>query len=503
MGLIQFNNMPPNTRAPFFYVELNAGGTPPDSLAKVLIMGQMLDTGLASENEIIQPRSTEAGQLFGANSMVAAMYKTAVANAPLLKPDVLPIKDDVAGTKATWPITISGAPVARQGTMSLWIAGKRSRIAIKTSDSDSDIATRLAEEINTHTGLPVATVDAEVITLTARHGGALSNSIEIDLGDITEEGPLGSQLITIGAVVPGSGDPDLAAAIAAIDSQIYDWIVVPYTDTVNLNHLQEFLSDETGRWGPTQQLYGHFTAVTAGTYGAQSTLGGARNDPHASIVGAYKYRSPSWEIAAAMGAREWFYLSDADQLSRPMHTIKLMGIMGPLKRSDEMDLSERNTLYYKGISCLKTQRDGSVVIDKLITTYQTNKWGDPDSTFLSINTIAQAMYGLPYFRQRISTRFGRAALYDDNPDESLIPPGAATPKRVQRYMVHVYTELCQLGVFENPDLFAKAVRVERDQINPNRLNAQANLDHVNQLDVFAMSAVSYLNSNMVTGQLAA
>ena len=375
------------------------------------------------------------------------------------------------------------------------------RVAVGTADTDNTIAAALAEQINKISMLPVvATVANDVITLTARHKGTLGNGIEINLGDIAEEGPLGKQLVTIVAMSGGSGDPDILAALASTGAQRYNWIVMPYDDIVNLDHIQDHLE---ARWGPTKQIHEHAITVTKKTYGGQATLGSGRNDMHATITGMYKYESSSWEIASALGARVWHYLSDPRQLSKPLHTIPLVGIKGPLKSSDELEMAERNELYYKGISSLDVQRDGTVVIDRLITTYQVNDWGDPDSTFLSINTVAQAMYGLPYFKQRISTIHKNQAFYDDDQDESLIPIDAATPDRLRISLIHIYTELCQLGVYENPQLFADVVRVEKDQIDPNRANATASLDHVNQLEIFAMETVSYLHRNSVTGQLAA
>jgi len=500
MGMF-FKNVPSGIRAPFAYISLSAGGTPPEERYRLLLIGQVSDDALAVEGEVIQPRNSGVSRLFGANSMLTAMHKAAIDNAPFCRPYCLPMKDSAAGQKATGTLTISGAPVALRGTLALWIDGRRLRVAVGTADNDNAIAASLTEQINKLVGLSVvASVSDNVITLTARHKGSLGNGIEIDLGDIAEEGPLGKQLVTIAPMSGGSGDPDILAALATLGPQRYHWIVMPYDDIVNLDHVQNHLE---ARWGPTKQIHEHAITVTKKTYGGQATLGAVRNDMHTTIVGAYKYRSSSWETAAALGGRVWHFLSDPKTLSKPLHTIALVGVNGPLKSSDEFEMAERNELYYKGISSLDVQRDGTVAIDRLITTYQVNDWGDPDSTFLSINTVAQAMFGLPYFKQRISMIHKNQAFYDDNSDESLIPIDAATPSRLRISLIHIYTELCQLGVYENPKLFADVVRVEKDQIDPNRANATAALDHVNQLEIFAMETVSYLHRNSVTGRLAA
>lgn len=496
MAGVLFNNIPQNVRVPFFYAEFQPGGTPYQENARLLLVGQMLAAGAATPNEPILATDNAVSALVGANSMLEQMYRIARKNAPLQEIWLLPLSDDGSGTAATGKITVGGAPISQAGAMSVYIAGQRVRIGVQTSDTDATIATALAAAINATAGLPVTAavngVNDDEVDLTARHKGAQGNNILIDVGLVTEEGLLGTDLLTITAMSGGDGDPDFSTALGNLGDDEFDWIAAPYGDATSLGYASDLLNDISGRWSWAKQLYGHYIGTNAGTVSALSTLGAARNDQHASIFPCRKFRSPSWLVAAAVGAVAASHLQApgaSAELSRPLRTLELVGIKGPLSVSDRFTLSEKQTLLYDGISTYYVTRDGKVRIERLITTYQSNASGDADATYLDVNTMAQSMYGIRYLRQKVTNAHGRKALADSNPGGN---PGIVTADDVKRTMIHGYEDLVALGVFENADLFAADVVVERDLVDANRLNASLPLDHVNQLHIFAALAVNHM-----------
>jgi len=99
------------------------------------------------------------------------------------------------------------------------------------------------------------------------------------------------------------------------------------------------------------------------------------------------------------------------------------------------------------------------------------------------------MYGIRYLRQKVTNAHGRQALADSNPGRL---PHITTPTDIRNTLIHGYADLVALGVFEGLDLFARDVVVERDPVDPNRVNASLPLDHVNQLRVLAAAAVNYM-----------
>lgn len=504
MAGVLFNNIPGNIRVPFFSAEFQPGGTPYQSNARLLLVGQKLTSGVATANQPILVTDGAVDALFGLGSMLSAMCKRARINAPIQEIWALPLDDDNAGVRATGTITVANAPVTQAGTLSFFVAGERLRVAVSTTDTNASLATAIAAAINAVPSLPVtAAAAAAVVTLTARHRGAQGNTIEIDLGTLTEEGLLGRRLLTIAAMSGGSGDPDLSAAFANLGTAEFDWIAGPYGDASALGDASDLLNDVSGRWAWSRQLYGHYIGTNNGTVAALSTLGNTRNDQHASIFPVRKFRSPSWEVAAAVGAIAAQHLQDpgpSAELSRPLQTLELVGIKGPLLISDQLNLPEKQTLLYDGISTYMIHRDGSVRIERLITTYQTNDWGDADATYLDINTIAQMMYGIRYIRQKLTNHHGRKALADSNPGRN---PGIVTAGDIRVSIIHAYEDLVALGVFENADLFARDVVVERDLVDANRVNASLPLDHVNQLRILATAAVSYMQRREPRDALAA
>jgi len=494
---VLFDNIPGNVRVPFFYAEFRPGGTPYQSNARLLLIGQKLSTGAAPAGQPIMVREAQAAGLGGAGSMLAQMDAVARRNAPLAEIWWLPLDDAQAGVAATGKIAVGTPSLTQAQVLTIYIAGQRVRIPVLVGDTDEDIAANLVAEINKTPGLPVTAAvngtEASEVDLTARHKGTLGNFILIERGLLEEDGNLGhtgSGLeLTITAMANGAGDPDITSALANLGEDEFDWIVLPYSDATNLGAISDYFSDVAGTWSWYKQLYGHAIVPHTGTVGDLQTFGLAQNRQHLSYFPCRKFLSPPWEVAAAVGARLVKHLSTPPELSRPLQTLELVGIKGPRAKADRLTRTDRQTLYYSGISGYYVHADGSVRIDRIVTGYRVNAWGDPDATYLDIETMAQSMYGIRYLRQKVTNAHGRQALADSNPGRL---PHITTPTDIRNTLIHGYADLVALGVFEGLDLFARNVVVERDPVDPNRVNASLPLDHVNQLRVLAAAAVNYM-----------
>jgi phage tail sheath gpL-like len=283
-------------------------------------------------------------------------------------------------------------------------------------------------------------------------------------------------------------------ALAALGDQEYDWIAAPYADSTSLDTIKDFLGATSGRWSPMQQLYGHYVTSLFDMMSNLAAAGAARNDPNVSIMGVANSPSPPWRWAAAVGARIAMdkniggEVDQAYRISLPLQTLDLVGIKPPMSRSDWFSITQRNQLYQDGIAGFRVLVDGTVLLDRVVTTYQTNSYGQPDITWLDVETRAQMVYFVRYNRQRITQVFGRKALADDNPSND---PGIVTPKIIKAECIHVYKELEAGGLVENSTAFARALVVERSA-DPNRVNAYLPIDVVNQLRVFAANVTTFL-----------
>jgi len=445
--------------------------------------------GTATENIPIIMQDGQEDGFFGKDSMLAAMYKTARNNAPFQEIWALPLLDDPSGVAATGTVKIDGAAVSRAHTGTIYIAGKRVRWAIGATDTNDEIAAGLAAEINLADGVPVtATVATNTVTLTARHLGALGNSIKLNTDLLGNEDETIKGKMVIAAMSGGDGDPDFADALDNLGDDEYDWIAAPYADPTNLSNIDNLLNDEAGRWAPIKMLYGHYLTALDASLGSLSSTGNGMNNQHVCIMGYYNSPSPPWIWAAAVGGQTAKHLQAAPELSRPLQTLDLRDVVAP-KIEDRFNVQERQVLYYDGIGSYHVERDGTVSIDRLITTYQFNEWGSPDATWLDVETMAQSMYGIRYLRQKVENAHGRQALADENPFGI---QGVTTAADVRDTIVHGYAELTRLAVFENIDLFERDIVVERDQVDANRVNVYMPLDHVNQLRIVAVNATSYM-----------
>lgn len=496
MGVL-FNNIPGNIRVPLFYAEFQPGGTPYQQNARLLLVGQKLSGGAATANTPILVRDGAAAALFGAHSMLAVMCQIARKNAPLQEIWALPLADDGSGVAATGTITVSAPSLTQATTLTIYIAGRRIRIPVLTSDSRTTVATALTAAINAQPGLPLTAAvngtTAYQIDLTARHKGTLGNVVEIEKGVYAEDGPLASTLLTIVGMANGAADPDMQTALNNLGDDEFDWIASPYADTTNIGRASDLLNDVSGRWSWAKQIYGHYLCTHPGSVGSLQTLGAGLNTQHVSVFPCRKFLSGPHEVAAAVGAVMAAHLQDAPELSRPLQTLPLLGIVGPRLMADRLTLSDKQTLYYTGISGYHVRRDGTVAIDRIVTTYRSNTWGDPDWTYLDVETMAQAMFGIRYIRTDITSKHARQALASDNPGRL---PQIVTPLDIKNTIIHAYSKLVRdEGVFENLEAFTQSLVVERDESDPNRINVGMSLDHVNQLRIVAAAAVNYMQLN--------
>lgn len=485
---VPFNAIPGNLLVPFFYAEINSGGTPFQGQSRLLLVGQKTSAGTATADVPVGPiqSTAEAIALFGAGSMLEFMYRFARRNAPFQPIWALPLADP-AGAAATATITINPAP-AVTGVGVLRVMGRRITLQVNAADNVTAVATAIKNAINA-ASLPVTADNvAGVVTVTARHVGLLSNKIEIKLAD-DEPNVLTASNTAIVAMASGSGTPALTNGLAALGDDEFDWIAMPYADTTSLNSMRDFLNDTSGRWSPTKQLYGHCLSANFDTLSNNVSLGNGRNDQHASIMASQNSPSPPWEWAAALAAKAAQHLTDAPEVSRPLQTLILEGILPPDDRSKWWDIDDRQALYVDGMSGYKVTVDGQVMIDRVTTTYQVNAAGSPDGTFRDVETMGQLMFATRYFRTEVSNRHARQALADENP---LNVAEIATPRSIKNTLIHAYTDLVALGVTEKPDLFAQFVVVERDLNDANRVNAYLPLDVVNQLRVFAANVTAFL-----------
>ena len=479
---ISFNSIPANIRVPLAYVEFDntraVQGTPQIS-HKLLVLGQRLSTGSVAANVPTRITSAaQAEQAFGRGSMLSAMFNALKAANLYTESWAIALDDAGAGVNATGTLTFSGT-VSKAGTLYLYIAGMRVTVAVAAAEASATTATNVAAAINANTALPVtASASLGVVTLTARHKGETGNTIDVRLNYYTGEALPAGLACAIAAMSGGTTNPSIATAIAAMGTEWWNSIVMPYTDSANLSALETEL---TLRWGPTKMLDGIAFGAYRGTHSATGTFGAARNHHLVSIMGTGIAPQPPYVWAAAYAGVAAASLSIDP--ARPLQTLELPGIMPPAI-PDRWTLEERNLLLFDGIATFTATAGGGVAIEREVTTYQKNAYNVDDPSYLDVQTPATLSYIRFATRARITQRFPRHKLADDG---TRFGAGQAivTPKTIRAELIALFRELESKGLVENFDQYVNDLVVERNADDRNRVDVLSSPDLVNQLRIFA------------------
>jgi phage tail sheath gpL-like len=288
--------------------------------------------------------------------------------------------------------------------------------------------------------------------------------------------------VTVAAMAGGTGDPDVTKSLAALADAEYDYVGVAFNDAATLDAIQLAFGEQSGRWAWNIELYGHAFVAKPGTVAALQTFGQSRNDPHCSCLGYPASPSPAWEFCAALTAEAAVGLRDDP--ARPLQTLPLVGLLfAPL--GSRFTIADLQALLFSGIAVCNAGLDGVVRIVRCATTYQKNQYGQADPSWLDVQTPATLQEVVRTLRTAITTKFPRHKLANDGtrfgPGQAIVTPGIIRDELIAQYRIMEFQ-----GLVENMDAFKKALIVERDTVDVNRVNVLLPPDLVNQLRVLAM-----------------
>ncbi|GFO67881.1 tail sheath protein [Geomonas limicola] len=460
---IFFDSIPSSIRKPGRYMEFNtslAVRTLPANKQRMLIVAQRLAAGtVAALVPTTVFSDADAALYFGAGSMAHLMVRAAIKANPYLDLTVCAL-DDGAGAAATSTITIANAATAA-GSLKLYIGNRYVEIAIANQDAAATVATALNAEIGKYPDFPVtAGVVGAVVTLTARNKGTIANQIDVS-AEVTAKGTTA----TVVAMAGGTVDPTLATALAKVVPEQYHIIATPYNAQADLITLRDHLALVSGpmEQRPGVGVYAIDTALATATTLATAVDSGR-------IVGAYLRgtKSPSYEISAAYAA----VLASEEDPARPLNTLELTGIAAP-PVEQRLSRTEQESCLANGVAPLEVGPGERVQIVRAITTYLHNVAGSSDISLLDVTTIRTLDYVRKACIERIALRFPRTKL------------SVKTPPRVRVELLDVLQKLEQLEIVEAVADNAAGLIVERDDQDPNRVNAKIPTDVVNGLHVFA------------------
>ncbi|WP_439852477.1 phage tail sheath subtilisin-like domain-containing protein [Pseudomonas syringae] len=484
---ISFNNIPSDVRVPLFYAEMdNSAANSASASMRRLIVAQVNDdvSGPELGSLVLVPSVALAKNIGGQGSMLAAMYETWRKADPTGEVWCLPLLN-TEGAKASAKVTVTGA-ATEAGLLNLYVGGMRVQATVVNGATAAQAATALSVKINATPDLPItAAVEAGVLTLSCKWSGASGNDIQLEFN---RQGKTNGEVIPAGltaavtVMTGGVGTPDQLKALAALGDEPFEFICMPWTDTATLDAWKAAMDDSTGRWSWARQLYGHVYSAKRGTVGTLVAAGQLRNDQHITLQGVENgVPQPVWLQAAALAARTAVFIS-ADA-SRPTQSGTMPGL-DPAPASQRFTLTERESLLRYGIATAYYE-GGYVRIQRSITTYQKNAYGQADNSYLDSETMHQSAFIIRRLQGIITSKYGRHKLANDGTRFGAGQP-IITPSTIRGELIAQYARLEEEGHVESAETFAQHLIVERDGNDPSRVNVMFPPDYINGLRVFAL-----------------
>jgi len=481
MSEIQFNQFPINFNVPGAYVEYDGSKaqqgvtTVPQS---VLAIGQMLAAGIAVPGAPIRVNSAdEAGRQAGRGSMLHHMAIAHFAAADTLPLILLPLVDAVGSSASTRTIIAAGT-TTEAGTVALRIGGRAVNVNLASGTTATQAGAAIAAAIQAD---ELRHVDAAnvtgTVTLTARNKGIAAGEISCVVNRYAGERLPAGLTLTISALTPGAGNPEISAAINAVPDQWYPTLAMPYLDSTNLVYLGGELTD---RNGPVRQIEGVAFVPQNDTVTNSLTFAAARNHPFIAPVDAHDVLNPAFVFVASAAAVQ--ALSAQQDPAMPEQTLELPGMIAIGEAAGRRTVSDRQQLITGGVGTVIVDSAGVVRAERFTTSYRRNAYNVLDETRFDVcheRIWAQTRYSL---RQVFTSQYGRYKLGKDGS----IGPNVMTPALSVSVAITLYKQFMEQGWFEGGaafEQFKRDVKAEIPAGNPNRLNLLFPPDFMNQLRV--------------------
>jgi phage tail sheath gpL-like len=474
---VSFNDIPNSNRVPGTYVEiggtkaLNSPGSTPHN---VLIVGIRQSTGTVAAGVLKQiVGELDADPYFGSKSIIAAAARAFKRVNRTARVQAIALDENSGGTAATFTLPIVGTATA-DGTLRVRIGDQRVSIAVASGTTNTNAAIALDNAIDATDRMPWTAANATgTVTCTHVHKGESGNGFTVEVEAI----PAG---LTCTPTQPTNGatNPTMSTAIAALADERYDTIITCLTDATSVAALE---NEMALRWGPLVKQPGMVIGAVRGSHGTLTTYGGARNSRFSCIMGTGLSPTPPWVWAAQVAGRDAQRCDT--QPNRPRNGMTLPDCEAPALTS-RFDISERNLLMFDGISTFKVDQSGMVMIERLITTYQTNVAGLADTTYLSMETMRNLAHG---YLEMLAV----GAKYDTHllvPDGTNVDAGvpAISPSEFKGELISWYAGRVRRGLAKDEKGFAEALIAEINAGDTERMDINLSSRLVRGLVTLAM-----------------
>ncbi|WP_197057809.1 phage tail sheath C-terminal domain-containing protein [Sphingomonas sp. Ant H11] len=120
-----------------------------------------------------------------------------------------------------------------------------------------------------------------------------------------------------------------------------------------------------------------------------------------------------------------------------------------------------------------------------MTTYVTNAAGQPDNSYLEIETLFLIVFVLRSLSAMVTAKYSRVKLAADG---TRVKPNSnvVMPSTIRADIIALYRDLEDQGYVQKSAEFAAGLVVEKDATNPNRVNVLLPAVLIGQLRTFAV-----------------
>jgi phage tail sheath gpL-like len=482
---IPFTLIPIDVRTPGTYVEVDASRLSSKANVyptKVIIIGQMAAgaTATALTPQLVFSASQGIGR-YGRQSQLAQMITAFFAANPTLETWAMGVADAGGSVAAAGQVLAAGTATA-PGVATLYIGGRRYRVAVTTGMTAAQLATALVAAITADLDALVTANNTAVparVDVAAVNKGLCGNDIDLRIAYYDDDVLAPGLTLTVTPMSAGATNPSIATALAALGDTWFTDIVIPWNDGANLALLQTEL---VSRFGPMRMQDCQAWRGYAGDANALVTHGDTRNSPHICVVGWDKCPMPPWLTASAVAAVSIRALTNDP--ARPLQTLNVPGIMPPAVK-DRFNRETRDVLLHHGVSTLVVDAAGNVSIERIVTEYQETAAGVPDVAFLNVETVKTISYLRFDLRAYFQAKYPRHKLADDGTAFAAGQP-VMTPKLARAEIISRFVSVWQeLALVENLAQFKADLIAERSSTDKDRLDAIIPPDCINGFRVFA------------------
>jgi len=486
--MVDFTEIPAGLNVPGSYAELKmtqGSSTVYAMPLRVVIFGQLGSGTAKALTRYENLTASGAKALFGSGSALALSVAAFLEAAPLVVIDAVAVEEATGAAEASTTVTVSGTPTA-SGAVAITVAGTRIYATVTSSMSAADIAAALQAEFDASvlaaTGCS-ATVSDAVLTITSSEKAAYCDDIDVRVSALTQDQVSGVTLeVASTGMTGGAGDPALSDAITLVENVWYTDMITVFNDQANLTL---FKTEAERRYGAMVNIDAHVYAGLRGSSGTAMALTAALDCRYMSLVPAYNPRWSPWIVAAVSCALCAQSLNDDP--GRPLRTVVMTGLtgLGP-DPDDQYAFAVRNTLLASGCSTFLVGTDGTVRIERMVTTRLTDDDGNaltrPDDIRIpKIGTRCRYEWNT-----YVDETYARAKYTsDDSPIAGT--EGVVTNKTLKASLIG-QAKLWELqGWIENVDTVTANSTFETNADDPDRCDSQIYIQAIGVLNVLANS----------------